>query len=149
MGGLYKKVPTTVSADFTLGNDVNLVTLPEFSPGIDNTGIILTLPYAGVYNIYFQMALSHSSGLTFDNRWVVGYLYDDDAEAYIPGAKGYLLTMNNLASNGDFWVDTGTIVVGYTVNSPRVIRLLTARHSISDNCAITHDFSHFGYTVTY
>lgn len=149
MGGLYKKVPTTVSADFTLGNDVNLTTLPEFSPGVDNTGITLILPYAGVYNLYFQMALSHSSGSAFDNRWVVGYLYDDDAEAYIPGAKGYLLAMNNLATNGDLWVDTGTIVVSYTVNSPRVVRLLTARHSISDNCAITHDFSHFGYTVTY
>lgn len=147
MGGLFKKNPTIINNDYTLGNDIDLTNLPAFSPGIDNTGITLSLPYAGTYNIYFQIAVAHSSNTAFDNHWVVGYLYDDDAEAYIPGGKAYLLTMNNLSTNGDFWVDTGTIAVGYTINTPRTLRLLTERHSISSNCTITHDLTHYGYVA--
>jgi len=149
MGSLVHRSPITVSANFNLGGNVNLITAPEFSPGVDNTGITLSLPYPGTYNIYFSVAVQHSGNSTFDNRWVVGYLYDDTAAAYVPGASAYLTSMQNLAPNGDFWPFSGTIVVSYTTTSPRTIRLLTARHSISANCMITNDFTHWGYTCTY
>jgi len=142
-------MPTTVAANFNLGANVNLIGLPEFSPGIDNTGITISLPYAGTYMIYFSAVVQHSGAGAFDNRWVVGYLYDDTAAAYIPGGFAYLSTMENLSSNGDFWPRQGTIVVTYTTTTPRTIRLLTARHSVSANCAITNDFTHWGYTCTY
>lgn len=149
MGGLTHRSPITVGANFDLVGNVNLITVPEFSPGIDNTGITLSLPYAGTYTIYFSVSIVHSGAGAFDNRWVFGYLYDDTATAYIPGASAYLLSMQNLAPNGDLWPGSGTIVVTYTTTTPRTIRLLTARHSISSNCTIIEDETHYGYTCTY
>lgn len=149
MGGLTHRMPITTGANFNLANNVILNNCPPFSPGVDDTGVTMNLPYAGTYTIYFSVVVQYASNLTFDNYWVVGYLYDDTAAAYIPGASAYLTSLQNLGPNGDFWPYTGTIVVTYTTATPATIRLLTTRHGFVADVVVTNDHTHYGYTCTY
>lgn len=144
-----QKCLRVVTENFNLPVNVNLIDLPSHSPGWDDTGITLDLPYAGHYIMYWSLVVQHADAASFDNRWVVGLLHDTTISQDVPGGSAYLSTMENLGPNGDFFPRQNTMVVSYTTDGPRTIKLLISRHSVNTTCAITNDYSHWGYTCIY
>lgn len=113
-----------------------------------DTGMILTLPSAGVYVITFNVVIATAGGTHFDNRWVEGRLFNETTNSVVPGTNSYLFISENLAGNADYFIRTGNITTMMNITRPTVVKLQYAGHSLPATViGIDHTHTSYGYMM--
>ena len=140
MSGLTKKVKT-LSNVYVPGSNINIGGLSDWT----DTGLNVTLPQAGTYLVYYNITTTYSHSGTFDNHWVEGRIYNNTASAVVAGTRTYLIAIENLAPNGDYFPRTMQLQFVITVNAQTVLKLQAISHSLASGCIIDKDRTSYGY----
>lgn len=142
MGQLFKNTKINHQT-FALDSSINVSGFASWT----NCGITLTLPNAGLYQIFFNLSTVLSDSSTFDNKWVEGRLYNTTNSSVVSGTTTYLLTAENLGPNADYFIRTSAINCIINVSSPTVLDLQVIDHSLNSGATISNTHSSYGYIM--
>jgi len=145
MGMLIQRIPRPVAAISVPEGNIDISSAGGEGSWLD-TGLNISLTEPGIYNLFWNIAIVLSEDAQFDNKWVNGRIVTDlDEEETQIGNACYMLAVENLAPNGDYFprqTYVGTVV---TVGEPATYKLQVYNHSISTGCAIEAAYTTYGY----
>lgn len=137
---------TPTIENFNLGTSVNITSIG--TTNFTNSGVSLTLPSAGYYNIKFSIAtmFSGSGSETFDNKYITGRLFDVTNNLVIENTETYLISLEQFVATGDFFPRQAYIDHYLSVSTSIEIALQVKSHSLSPfNAYIDSDRTNYGY----